>query len=241
MPNLSNRNQCLQYLQAMEITVWVRRFVEPEAVTDSVAAQQELPVSSPAAENTAQTEAWETLIREVTQCTACTLHQTRTKTVFGVGDRQAACLLVGEAPGADEDAQGEPFVGRAGRLLNEMLRAIYLSRQQVYIANILKCRPPNNREPNYEEMRCCTPFLRRQINLLKPKLIVALGRIAAQYLLTSTTPIGQLRGKKFDYADTEIPLIPTYHPAYLLRSPQQKSTAWQDLQLIQRTLAENKK
>lgn len=214
------RKQCLE---TMGITVWVRRSqLKGDQMNQATAS-------------------WETLITEVNQCTACALHETRTQTVFGVGNRQATCLFVGEAPGADEDAQGEPFVGRAGRLLNEMLHAIALSREDVFIANILKCRPPNNRDPNHGEMTCCTPFLRRQIELIQPQLIVALGRVSAQYLLATTTAISKLRGQTFEYANTGIPLMPTFHPAYLLRSPQQKKVAWQDLQRIQQLLKGNDK
>lgn len=227
------KHHYLQYLNAMDITVWVQRSPPTESA---------LPVATNQAHTTIDSQSnWEILIQEVTQCTACELHKTRTQTVFGVGNRQTNCLFVGEAPGADEDAQGEPFVGRAGRLLNEMLRAIQLSREQIFIVNILKCRPPNNREPSHNEMACCTPFLRRQIQLIQPKLIVALGRIAAQYLLATNTAISQLRGKRFEYADTGIPLIPTFHPAYLLRGPQQKKVAWQDLQLIHQITTENNK
>ncbi|HEY4732456.1 MAG TPA: uracil-DNA glycosylase, partial [Gammaproteobacteria bacterium] len=165
----------------------------------------------------------------VVACIACELHKTRTQTVFGVGNRTAEWLIIGEAPGADEDRQGEPFVGRAGQLLNAMLLAIGLKREEVYIANILKCRPPENREPRPEEVASCEPFLKHQIALLKPRIILAVGRIAAQNLLKSEEPIGAMRGKRYTYEDTGIPLVVTYHPAYLLRSPQEKRKAWQDL------------
>jgi DNA polymerase len=147
-------------------------------------------------------------------------------------------LFIGEAPGADEDRQGEPFVGRAGQLLNNMLRAIDLSREQVYIANILKCRPPKNRDPKPEEAHTCEPYLKRQVDLLRPKVIIALGRTAAQNLLNTDTPIGRMRGKKYMYADTSIPVLVTYHPAYLLRSPGEKRKAWQDLVLAQKLVHE---
>lgn len=246
--NSLTKNLRMQYLDTMGITVWVRRspYIEPVPAVLPADSQKIKTMNNqeilPTLPEPAPSQAdWETLIQEVSQCTACELHKTRTQTVFGVGNRQTACLFVGEAPGASEDAQGEPFVGRAGRLLNEMLRAIQLSREQIFIANILKCRPPSNRDPDHGEMACCTPFLRRQIELIQPKLIVALGRIAAQYLLATTTAIGKLRGKRFEYADTGIPLIPTFHPAYLLRSPQQKKVAWQDLQLIQQIISGNDK
>nr|VFK51941.1 MAG: DNA polymerase [Candidatus Kentron sp. TUN]VFK53577.1 MAG: DNA polymerase [Candidatus Kentron sp. TUN]VFK55041.1 MAG: DNA polymerase [Candidatus Kentron sp. TUN] len=174
---------------------------------------------------------WESLRAKVSICTACELHKTRTQTVFGVGSQTADWMFIGEAPGADEDRQGEPFVGRAGRLLNSMIEAIGLEREEVYIANILKCRPPNNREPEPTEALSCEPFLLHQITLVNPKIILAVGRIAAQNLLATTTPIGQMRGRRFTFRNTDIPLVVTYHPAYLLRSPQQKRRSWEDLLL----------
>jgi DNA polymerase len=176
---------------------------------------------------------WSALKARVSACTLCGLHTTRTQTVFGVGSQTADWLFIGEAPGAEEDRQGEPFVGRAGQLLNNMLRAMGLSRERVYIANILKCRPPRNRDPRPEEALTCQPYLRRQIDLLCPKIIIALGRIAAQNLLNTDTPIGRMRGRRYVYADTSIPLLVTYHPAYLLRSPAEKRKAWGDLLLAQ--------
>jgi DNA polymerase len=181
---------------------------------------------------------WEALRSRVSECTACDLHASRTQTVFGVGNQSADWLVIGEAPGADEDAQGEPFVGRAGQLLNAMLLACGLKREQVYIANILKCRPPNNRDPRPEEVASCEPYLMRQIELIQPKLILAVGRIAAQNLLQCDTPIGKLRGKVHRFRDTGIPLVATYHPAYLLRSPAEKRKAWQDLQLAMQVMRE---
>jgi DNA polymerase len=180
---------------------------------------------------------WDALQAEVSDCMACGLHTTRTQTVFGVGNRQARWMIIGEAPGADEDHQGEPFVGRAGKLLDAMLLAIDLPRESVYIANILKCRPPNNRDPLPEEARCCRPFLERQIVLIGPKIILAVGRIAAQNLLQTDAPMNKLRGRV--YRVTGIPLVVTYHPAYLLRSPREKRKAWEDLLLARRTLADS--
>jgi len=174
---------------------------------------------------------WEALQACVSECRLCELHESRTQTVFGVGDRRADWLIIGEAPGKDEDLQGEPFVGRAGQLLNAMLLAAGLKRGQVYIANILKCRPPNNRDPRPEEVACCEPYLARQIALIQPRIILAVGRIAAQNLLKTETPIGKLRGTVHRYAETGIPVVATYHPAYLLRSPLDKRKAWADLQL----------
>jgi len=182
---------------------------------------------------------WPQLEAAVAGCTLCELHEGRTHTVFGVGNRGARWLIIGEAPGRDEDLQGEPFVGRAGQLLNAMLLAIGLQREQVYIANILKCRPPNNRDPRPEEVVCCEPYLLRQIALIRPRLILAVGRIAAQNLLKTDQAIGKLRGRVHYLGETRIPVIATYHPAYLLRSPQEKRKAWQDLQLAQQVFAEN--
>ena len=169
-------------------------------------------------------------------CRACGLCQTRTQTVFGVGNRQADLMLIGEAPGVDEDRAGEPFVGRAGQLLNLMLAAIGLTREQVYIANILKCHPPGNRDPSPEEALRCEPFLQRQIALVRPKLLLAVGRVAAQRLLRSGTAVGRLRGQWFEFGADQTPLTVTYHPAYLLRSPDQKAVVWQDLQRVARRL-----
>ena len=171
---------------------------------------------------------WDQLKSSVSCCIACPLSQTRTQTVFGVGDENADWLFVGEGPGAREDATGEPFVGQAGKLLDQMLAAIKLTRgHQVYITNIVKCRPPNNRNPSLYEAQQCEPYLTRQIALIKPKLIVALGKVAAQNLLKSNDSISSLRGKVHDYSG--IPLIVTYHPAYLLRSLPEKAKAWKDL------------
>jgi len=149
--------------------------------------------------------------------------------VFGVGNRSAEWLVVGEAPGAEEDQRGEPFVGRAGQLLNAMLRAIGLAREQVYIANMLKCRPPNNRDPLVGEVTECAPYLERQVALLKPKIMLVVGRIAAQNLLQTTVPLGRLRLKVHAYGPARVPLVVTYHPAYLLRTPLDKRKAWDDL------------
>ncbi|QEZ46875.1 uracil-DNA glycosylase [Cupriavidus oxalaticus] len=172
--------------------------------------------------------AWPALDAAVAGCTACGLCQTRTNTVFGVGDRQAEWMLVGEAPGENEDLQGEPFVGQAGKLLDNMLGALGLARgRNVFIANVLKCRPPGNRNPQPAEVAQCEPFLRRQIALVRPRVIVVLGRFAAQSLLRTTTPIGKLRGTVHTYEG--IPVVVTYHPAYLLRTLTDKARAWEDL------------
>ncbi len=214
-------NQKLDYLQAMGIQAWqLKTPPEPAAAPQIIA-----PTMSPE---------WEALRAAVRACTACGLDKSRTQTVFGVGSLIADLVVIGEAPGFNEDKQGEPFVGRAGQLLNAMLEAIGFARESVYIANILKCRPPNNRDPQAAEVQLCTPFLTKQIALLNPKLLLAVGRIAAQFLLNSKTALGQLRGRL--HAFNEIPLIVTYHPAYLLRSPKDKSKAYQDLLLTYRTL-----
>ena len=168
-------------------------------------------------------------------CLRCPLHQTRTNTVFGVGNRQADWLVVGEAPGAEEDKQGEPFVGRAGGLLNSMLRGIGLAREQVFIANVLKCRPPANRDPRPEEVAQCLPYLERQIGLLQPKIMLAVGRIAAQNLLATDAPLARLRGKLHRFGEAGTPLVITYHPAYLLRTPSDKRKAWEDLKFARAT------
>lgn len=183
------------------------------------------------------TQAWDVLEQDVAQCQLCAeLVANRSRTVFGVGNRHTNLLVIGEAPGADEDLQGEPFVGRAGQLLNAMLNAIGLKRETVYIANILKCRPPNNRDPQPEEALHCQQFLLRQITLLAPKLMLAVGRIAAQNLLKTQIAIGKLRGRVHEYGEKRIPLVVTYHPAYLLRAPGQKAEAWKDLQIVARIL-----
>lgn len=185
------------------------------------------------------TQAWQTLQQQVETCTTCELHKTRNRPVFGTGNRSATWMFIGEAPGADEDAQGEPFVGRAGKLLTNMLLALELHRETVYIANILKCRPPSNRTPQPQEVHCCTPFLTQQIELIQPAIIVALGAVAARFLLNTEVEIGKLRGQRFTYQNTGIPLIATYHPAYLLRNPVAKSKSWQDLQLACQIIHEN--
>jgi uracil-DNA glycosylase len=179
---------------------------------------------------------WGELKQQVRDCSACKLRAGCTQTVFGVGDESADWLFVGEGPGADEDARGEPFVGQAGKLLDNMLAAIGLKRgSNVYIANIVKCRPPNNRTPEPDEIATCLPYLQQQIALIKPKLIVALGKTAATSLLGREATLGSLRGAVHDYGG--LPLIVTYHPAYLLRSPAEKAKAWQDLCFARQRMA----
>ncbi len=179
---------------------------------------------------------WDALAERVKGCTACDLAATRTQTVFGVGDRGARWMLIGEAPGAEEDRQGLPFVGRAGQLLNAMLRAVGLSRDAVYIANILKCRPPNNRDPKPEEVAHCEGYLHRQVALVRPRVILCLGRIAAQNLLKVEAPLKALRGRVHAYGPARTPVIVTYHPAYLLRNPVDKRRAWEDLRAALRVI-----
>lgn len=171
--------------------------------------------------------------REIENCTKCPLHKTRTKFVFGIGNENADLLFVGEAPGKNEDLQGEPFVGRAGQLLNQMLNHIHLKREDVYIANILKSRPPNNRDPLPKEVEACIPYLHRQIEIIKPKLLISLGRIAAQNLLKTKEPLSRLRNKVWNYVDT--PLIATYHPAAILRNMGMLDTALEDFRFIFKT------
>lgn len=225
-----NRRQ-REVLQEMGITVWVRRDPEPVPVAEPIAAGPGgANDHAPAAGSSSVASLdWEELRACVTACRTCEeLASTRTQTVFGVGDRDADWLFIGEAPGAEEDRRGEPFVGRAGQLLDNMLAALRLRRgDNVYIANILKCRPPGNRDPRPEESAACRDFLDRQIDLIGPRVIVALGRVAAQALLDTSAPLGRLRGGDYDYRG--IPVVVTYHPAYLLRAPGDKGKAWQDL------------
>lgn len=218
----------LQYLKAMGIAVWVSRN-GPEPYADpSVTAVDAAPATIPDREPDNQDADWTALEKAVAGCRRCSLCETRIQTVFGSGSRQADWMLIGEAPGQNEDQEGLPFVGKAGQLLTEMLRALGLSRELVYIANVLKCRPPGNRDPKAEEVNACGGYLHRQIELVQPKIILAVGRIAAQNLLESQAPLAKLRSvvHKLD----NIPLIVIYHPAYLLRSPLEKRKAWEDLQ-----------
>lgn len=226
--------------------LWVRKgaTIAAEPAPAEVVPLNTAPVAEIPAEPVArpvQTPAvgadWKTLKQQVRDCTACKLRAGCTQTVFGVGDEKAEWLFVGEGPGADEDAQGEPFVGQAGKLLDSMLAAIKLKRgNNVYIANIVKCRPPNNRTPEPDEVATCLPYLQQQIALIKPKLIVALGKTAATALLGRDATLGSLRGTVHDFNGT--PLIVTYHPAYLLRSPAEKAKAWQDLCFAVRRMSE---
>ncbi|WP_232726430.1 uracil-DNA glycosylase [Mariprofundus ferrinatatus] len=194
----------------------------------SVAAPAIASVDIPVVE--AASGSLEDLARQASTCRLCSLADTRTNVVFGVGNPQADIVFIGEAPGRDEDIKGEPFVGRAGQLLDRMLTAIGMDREQVYIMNTIKCRPPNNRDPRVDEVQACNLWFEQQLELLQPKLICLLGRVAAQTVLETDSPLGSLRGRWHDYQG--IPAWVTYHPAYLLRSPQQKQKSWQDLQAL---------
>lgn len=237
----------LAFLKAMDVDVWARRdlleqpavaALPPQAAPVPVAATHAgIAASDAVAASDVAAMDWTELAARVRGCTLCDLAATRTQTVFGVGNQQAEWMVIGEAPGADEDRQGEPFVGRAGQLLNSMLQAIGFPRAQVFIANVLKCRPPGNRDPKPEEAACCAPYLARQIELVNPRIILCVGRIAAQNLLATDTPIGKLRGQVHRLGVQQRPVVVTYHPAYLLRSPGEKRKAWDDLQLALRTYA----
>jgi uracil-DNA glycosylase family 4 len=225
-----------QYLSALGIDIWQARAPAGRR------AMQSAPIAAPAPPSVASapqsaTSLWQELRAEVSGCVRCELCRTRTQTVFGVGDTSAELLVIGEAPGAEEDRQGEPFVGRAGQLLNSMLRALGTARERVYIANVLKCRPPANRDPKPDEVASCLPYLERQVALLQPRLILAVGRIAAQNLLATDTPIGRLRGRLHHFGASALPLIVTYHPAYLLRSPSEKRKVWVDLKFVRAELS----
>jgi len=219
--------------------LWVRKEMPAQSEQPSAEMAQEIEVQSVAdaapvevvqhvETSIAPASGWDELKTQVKDCTACKLRAGCTQTVFGVGDENADWLFVGEGPGADEDEFGEPFVGQAGKLLDNMLASIKLKRgNKVYIANVVKCRPPNNRAPEADEVATCLPYLKQQIALIKPKLIVALGKTAATSLLGKEATLGSMRGTFHDFHG--IPLLVTYHPAYLLRSPAEKAKAWQDL------------
>lgn len=212
----------------MGIDVWVPRFStnhEPASAPDAIAD------SAPPSE---LIDSWEALQAEVAPCMQCDLCRTRIQTVFGSGNKNADWMFIGEGPGQSEDQQGLPFVGKAGQLLTEMLRAIGLDREEVFIANIVKCRPPANRDPTPIEIESCKPYLLRQLALVKPKIIIVLGRVAAQALLNTDEPIGKLRGQIRSLNDT--PVVVVYHPAYLLRSLLDKRKAWADLKLAMQTV-----
>jgi uracil-DNA glycosylase family 4 len=234
------------YLHALGVDVYVPRDVaasrQDGVLASAPSMRPEAPPPPPvedaevrelgrisAAEQSPGAMDWPALRAAVSVCQRCDLHQSRTQAVFGVGNPQARWMFIGEAPGQEEDRQGEPFVGRAGQLLNAMIRALGMRREDVFIANVLKCRPPGNRDPRPAEAASCRQFLERQVELVDPTLVIAVGRIAAQDLLATETPIAKLRGKVHAFGSRAWPLIVTYHPAYLLRSPGEKRKVWADL------------
>jgi DNA polymerase len=225
-----------EYMAAMGLDTWVLR---AKAHTEALPIESATQAADPQPRREAREAGadWPELRTRVAACTRCALSKTRTQTVFGVGNEHAQWLIVGEAPGAEEDRQGEPFVGRAGQLLNSMLRAIGLAREQVYIANVLKCRPPQNRDPTAHEAAECLPYLEQQIALLKPKIMLAVGRIASQNLLRTEVTLGRLRQQVHRFGLLQVPLVVTYHPAYLLRTPADKRKAWEDLKFAREVCA----
>ena len=237
----------IRYYHDMGIYDFYRRPIEKSeqalnAATSSLAEKAETLIDMPKAISSAvatksldRVVALRQIREDIGDCTRCRLHkQGRKQIVFGVGNPNADLMFIGEAPGADEDVQGEPFVGRAGQLLTNMIKAMGLSRQDVYIANIIKCRPPGNRTPERDECETCSPFLMRQIEVIKPKAIVALGAVAAKTLLAVNAPMSELRGQWYDFRGTKLAV--TYHPAFLLRDPRQKKETWKDLQMVMRDL-----
>jgi len=217
----------LQYLEAMGIDVWVSRKQPAVESSDRESAE----VQSEVAE-----DIWADLQNQVSKCQKCSLSKIRKQTVFGEGNINAEWMLIGEAPGQNEDLEGKPFLGQAGFLLTEMLRAIGLQRESVYITNVLKCSPPKNRDPKVEELKSCNDYLQQQIGLVNPKIILAVGRVAAQTLLETKKPLSELRG--LTHQVNGIPTVVVYHPAYLLRSLLEKRKAWQDLQFAMKTYQE---
>ena len=222
----------VQFYRDLGIHDFYRREGEPDVPEVAVAEPEplnSLPILSSA-------DALRAIREDIGDCTRCVLHkQGRKQIVFGVGNSETEIMFIGEAPGADEDEQGIPFVGRAGQLLTNMINAMGLKRDDIYLANIIKCRPPGNRTPERDECETCSPFLMRQIMTIKPKVIVALGKFAAQSLLRSTEPITRIRGREFAYRDAI--LIPTYHPAYLLRNPGAKREVWEDMKRVRALLS----
>jgi uracil-DNA glycosylase family 4 len=208
----------------------------PKTVATAVVGEEDLfAAPKPESKVSDPTQALRLIREDLGDCTRCPLHkQGRKQIVFGVGNPGADLMFIGEAPGADEDQQGEPFVGRAGQLLNNMIKAMGIRREDVYIANIIKCRPPGNRTPEREECETCSPFLMRQIAVIQPKVIVALGAVAAKTLLAINAPMSEMRGHWYDFRSTKLAV--TYHPAFLLRDPRQKKEAWKDLQMVMKKL-----
>lgn len=227
----------LRYFNDLGVYDFYRRPVAPAAMEEARTVNHLQPrdAASPSPTPGGGSDALRLIREDLGDCTRCRLHkQGRKQIVFGVGNPQAELMFIGEAPGADEDEQGEPFVGRAGQLLNNMIKAMGLRREEVYIANIIKCRPPNNRTPERDECDTCSPFLMRQIEVISPKAIVALGAVAAKTLLAINAPMSELRGRWYDFRGTRLAV--TYHPAFLLRDPRQKKEAWKDLQMVMKEL-----
>jgi DNA polymerase len=246
-PHLAEHLRFFQELGVTGVSLdarWRRRAASPPASTVSAAdapvdgAPATAPPVEPATFSRSAAEALTLIREEIGDCARCKLHRLgRRQVVFGVGNPEADLMFVGEAPGADEDVQGIPFVGRAGQLLTKIIEAIGLSRDQVYIANVIKCRPPENRNPEPDEVETCEPFLFQQIDRIEPKVIVALGTFAAKALLKTQDPISRLRGRVFDYRGAK--LIPTFHPAFLLRSPERKRDVWEDMKKVRALLQES--
>lgn len=229
-----------QILQDMGIDVWLLRSnteaADPVTIDQTATVNDADSNSDTNSDTNADTDAWRALQNRVQSCQLCSLSKSRTQTVFGSGNTQANLLLIGEAPGAEEDRQGLPFVGKSGKLLDAMMFAIGLQRDQVYICNVLKCRPPDNHNPQPAEIECCASYLQMQIELIKPKVILALGRFAAHSLLQTDIPIYKMRESNNTLPDSEIPVVVTCHPASLLRSPEQKAQSWQDLCRVRKLL-----
>lgn len=233
---LDSASRRSRYLAALGIEQWLSRSAAQQpALVPVVPSRPDTELSAAAA---APATDWPGLQAEVETCRRCALHAGRTCAVFGAGHRAAEWMIVGEAPGAEEDKRGEPFVGAAGQLLTAMLAAIDLPREDVFITNILKCRPPENRDPKPSEVAQCLPYLWRQIELVQPKMMLAFGRIAAQNLLGVEQPLSKLRGQLHRVGSNQIPVIVTYHPAYLLRVPADKRKAWEDLKFARRSFNE---
>jgi len=240
-----NRDQLIEHLKfAKELGVsgvssdpsWRER--EQQESDGRVRLQADLDGPAKAGHYLPVVDALAAVRADIGDCTRCKLHaQGRTQVVFGAGNASAGLMFVGEAPGADEDVQGVPFVGRAGQLLTKIIEAIGITREDVYIANVIKCRPPQNRNPEPDEVATCEPFLFQQIDIIKPKVIVALGKFGAQTLLRTIEPISKLRGRVFEYRGSK--LIPTFHPAYLLRNPSSKREVWEDMKLVRKLLTDS--
>lgn len=225
--------ETLNQMGVRHIPKRTRAVTDPAVAAGVVATELTASLSCPTSD-ASDTNSLEGLRAHIGDCRLCKLCHQRKNIVFGVGDPHARLMFVGEGPGADEDEQGIPFVGRAGQLLTKMIESMKLTREQVYIANVVKCRPPENRNPQDDEILACSPFLQQQIALIKPQVIVCLGKFAAQTLLKTQIPIGRLRGSFHDFSG--IPLMPTFHPAYLLRNPEMKRPAWEDLKLVMQKL-----